>query len=172
MVPVKDHQTFTSAAAILAARHADTDFVFIGGGELEAQIRADLARKGLTSRAHLLGWRRDLERLYPDLDVVALSSLNEGTPVALIEAMAAGIPVVSTSVGGVADLLRNGAWGELVPPQDPHALASGIERALDQEARRRAARIRPEVLAQYSHQRLCDDLADLYEELLAQASDS
>ena len=105
MVPVKDHATFVAAAAILAERRSDVHFVFIGGGELESAVRADLERRELMGRAHLLGWCRDLFRIYPDLDVVALSSINEGTPVALIEALAAGVPVVGTSVGGVPEVL-------------------------------------------------------------------
>src|SRR5260370_409947 len=80
MVPVKDHATFIAAAQILAQRRQDVNFVFVGGGELEAEVRADLARRGLSARAHLLGWSRQLERIYADIDVVALSSVNEGTP--------------------------------------------------------------------------------------------
>jgi len=91
--------------------------------------------------------------------------VNEGTPVALIEAMAAGIPVASTRVGGVADVLRDGARGELAPPGDPAALAAAIERALAQKER--ARRIQPDVLAEYGAERLCRDLADLYDRLLA-----
>jgi glycosyltransferase involved in cell wall biosynthesis len=166
MVPVKDHATFIDAATLLAARHPDLQLVFVGGGELEPQVREALARNGLQSRAHLLGWRRDLPRLYADLNVVALSSINEGTPVTLVEAMAAGVPVAATRVGGVPDLLRDGARGELAPPRDPSALADAIERALAPQARLRAARIRDEVVAEYGAERLCGDLAALYDELL------
>ena len=105
MVPVKDHATFIAAAQLLAARRPEVHFVFVGAGELEQPVRDALARAGLQSRAHLLGWRRDLPRVYADLAVVALSSINEGTPVTLVEAMAAGVPVAATRVGGVADLL-------------------------------------------------------------------
>ncbi len=76
MVPVKDHATFVAAGAELCAAREDVHLVFVGGGEREAEVRAELERRGLASRAHLLGWRRDLERIYPDLDVVALSSVN------------------------------------------------------------------------------------------------
>ena len=166
MVPVKDHATFIEAAAVLAGRRADVQFVFIGGGELEQAVREHLARVGLTKRAHLLGWRRELHRLYPDLDVFALSSVNEGTPVTLIEAMAAGVPVVATSVGGVADVLREGERGELVPARDPLALAAAIERSLSVVARQRANAIRAEVITEYGGERLCRDLERLYDELL------
>src|SRR5207248_7080726 len=93
MVPVKDHATFVAAAELLAARHRDVHFVFVGAGELEAEVPADVGRRGLDARAHFLGWTKQLERIYPDLDALVLSSINEGTPVALIEAMACGVPV-------------------------------------------------------------------------------
>ncbi|HEY9837428.1 MAG TPA: glycosyltransferase family 4 protein, partial [Vampirovibrionales bacterium] len=72
------------------------------------------------------GWRRDLAQVYADLDAVVISSDNEGTPASLIEAMAAGCPVISTRVGGVADLIQEGYTGRLVPPRDPEALAQAI----------------------------------------------
>ncbi len=166
MVPVKDHATFVAAAAQLAERRPDVQFVFVGGGELLAEVTAAIAGRGLTARAHLLGWTQGLERIYADLDALALSSVNEGTPVALIEAMASGVPVAATAVGGVPDLLQHGARGELAPARDASALADAIERALSDASRARAARIRGEVLRAYSVERLCTDLGRLYETLL------
>jgi glycosyltransferase involved in cell wall biosynthesis len=165
MVPVKDHATFVAACAALAARRPRARFVFIGGGELEAEVRAQVARCGILSQCSFLGWRRDVARLYADLDALALSSVNEGTPVALIEAMSAGVPVAATRVGGVADVLREGARGELCPPRDPAALADAIERALAPTSHARAARIRADVIAEYGGERLCRDLGRLYDEL-------
>jgi glycosyltransferase involved in cell wall biosynthesis len=162
MVPVKAHATFVAAAEHLSRRRPDVHFVFVGGGELEEDIRADVTRRGLSDRCHFLGWRRDLPVIYADLSVVALSSLNEGTPVSLIEAMAAGIPVVSTDVGGVSDVLQNGARGVLVPAMNAEALAAGIEEALRPEARLRAGELRASVTEEYGAARLCRDLAELY----------
>jgi glycosyltransferase involved in cell wall biosynthesis len=167
MVPVKDHGTFVAAAASLMAKRPDVRIVFVGGGELEDAIKADVAARGLSEKAHFLGWRRDLARLYADLDVVVLSSLNEGTPVSLIEAMACGTPVVSTNVGGVADVLRGGARGELAPAQDPAALAAAIERALAPTARTRAAEARAAIHEEYGAKRLCRQLEELYLRLLS-----
>lgn len=166
MVPVKDHHTFLAAGARLVARRADVDLVAVGGGELEPELRAAAGRLGLDGRIHFLGWRRDLPGIYADLDVVALSSVNEGTPVTLIEAMSAGVPVVATAVGGVPDLLRHGARGGLVPPGDPEALAAAIERALSPEARARAQALQGEIIEAYGAGRLCRDLESLYEALL------
>ena len=166
LVPVKDHATFLLAAALLAKRHSDLEFVIVGGGELLGEITAQASVPSLRSRVHLLGWRADLEQIYPDLEVVALSSINEGTPVTLIEAMAAGVPVASTAVGGVADLLQGGARGELAPARDPNALAAAIERALAPAAAARATHIRTAVVSEYGTERLCTDLDRLYQELL------
>jgi glycosyltransferase involved in cell wall biosynthesis len=163
---VKAHATFVAAADLLARRRPDVHFVFVGGGELEAEIRADVVNRGLSTRTHFLGWRRDLPVIYADLDVAALSSLNEGTPVSLIEAMASGVPVVSTNVGGVSDVLRNGTRGYLVPPLDPRALADGIDQALSPEARQRMTTIRAEMSVEYGASRLCRDLRALYLELV------
>ena len=168
MVPVKDHASFVQAAALLAARRPDTRFVFVGGGELETQIRQAVDTAGLTDRTHFLGWRRDLARIYADLDVTVLSSLNEGTPVSLIEAMAAGTPVVSTAVGGVPDVLRGGLRGGLCPPQDPAALAAAMEAALSPEARVRSGTFRQAIHEEYGADRLCRQLAELYDRLLLQ----
>jgi glycosyltransferase involved in cell wall biosynthesis len=170
MVPVKDHRTFVAAAELLARRRADVRFVFVGGGELEDAIKQDVAGRGLTDRAFFLGWRRDLARIYADVDVVALCSINEGTPVSLIEAMTAGTPVVSTAVGGVPDVLRGGARGELTPVGDAAALAGAMERALDPAARQRAQAFRAEVAEEYGSDRLCRQLAQLYDGLLDPAA--
>jgi glycosyltransferase involved in cell wall biosynthesis len=170
MVPVKDHATFIEAAARLSAVRGDVHFVFVGAGELEAQVRSRLGELGLESRSHLLGWRRNLERIYADLDVVALSSVNEGTPVALVEAMAAGVPVAATAVGGVPDLLRDGAWGQLARVKDSVDLAHAIDRALQPAAREQATVIRRQAMACYGGDRLCGDLDRLYEALLSNAA--
>ena len=81
---------------------------------------------GLTDRVHFLGWRRDMRPIYADLDVVVLSSLNEGSPVAVIEALAAARPVVATTVGGVGEVVDNGTSGILVHPRDAQAIAAGF----------------------------------------------
>ena len=116
-----------------------------------------------------LGWRSDLSAVYGDLDVVVNASRNEGTPVALIEALAAARPVVATRVGGTPDLLADGAHGRLVPPGEPEALATAIVETLEQSeaARRRALAGREHVLERHSAARLVRDMDALYRELLA-----
>jgi glycosyltransferase involved in cell wall biosynthesis len=169
MVPVKQHDLFLESCAELARRYPGRDlrFLLVGGGELERELRAKAGALGLADRAYFLGWRRDLPRIYADLDALALTSRNEGTPVALIEAMAAGVPVAATSVGGVPDLLDRGARGELVAaPATPASVAEAVDRALSPVARERAATLRRQIQDQYSAERLCRDLENLYTDLL------
>jgi glycosyltransferase involved in cell wall biosynthesis len=91
----------------------------------------------LSSKVRFLGFRRDLERIYADLDIAVNSSINEGTPVALIEAMAAGVPVVATGVGGTPDLLDTTELGTLVPPANPPALSDAILRVFSRPPNRK-----------------------------------
>ena len=97
-----------------------------------------------------------------------ITSHNEGTPVSLIEAMAAGVPVVSTAVGGVPDLLHKGELGRLVPPGDARALAEAISETLDEGRNARTAHAQQIALAQYDAARLVADVRRLYVEQLAQ----
>jgi glycosyltransferase involved in cell wall biosynthesis len=166
LVPIKDIPCFLEAAAVVARARPDTRFAVVGDGELRAELETRAA--GLGGRVTFLGWRQDLEAVYADLDVVVNSSRNEGTPVALIEAMAAGRPVVATAVGGTSDLLGGGDRGRLVPPADPRALGEAILSALDQpeDTARRARAARDYVLAHHSVERLLRDIDELYRELL------
>ena len=117
-----------------------------------------------------LGWRADLDRLYADLDVVVLTSKNEGSPVALIEAMAAGRPVVSTRAGGVADVVADGETGRIVPVGDAAAVARAIVDLLEHpaEAARLGAAARDTVVGRFASARLVADVDRLYRRLLAE----
>jgi len=169
LVPVKDVPTFLAAAARIGERRPEVRFAVVGDGEERARIEAERERLGLARAVSLLGWKRDLRPVLGDLDVVVNCSLNEGTPVALIEALAACRPVVATRVGGTPDLLAGGAHGLLVPPRDPEALASAILEVLErpEDARRRTEDGQRHVLATHSVGRLLDDVERLYGELLA-----
>jgi glycosyltransferase involved in cell wall biosynthesis len=119
-----------------------------------------------------VGWRRDLEAVYADLDVVVNSSRNEGTPVALIEAMAASRAVVATAVGGTIDLVGPDRRGRLVPAGDPAALAAAILDTIGrpEETAQRTRDAREYVLAHHSVDRLLHDVDALYRELLGGAA--
>jgi glycosyltransferase involved in cell wall biosynthesis len=116
-----------------------------------------------------LGWRRDLVDIYAATDVFVLTSRNEGTPVALIESMAAGVAVVSTDVGGVRDVIAAPDLGVVVPSNDAERLAEQVNRLLSDPDRRRllGARAREWVVSRYGIDRLVADVTDFYAQLLA-----
>ena len=126
LVPIKDHPTLFQAMALLEANDAAPHLVVVGDGERREELQRLASSLHLASRIHFLGWRNDLEAILGELDVVICCSRNEGTPLALIEAMAAGVPVLSTDVGGVGDVVVHGETGWLVPPGDPAALAQAV----------------------------------------------
>ena len=160
LVPIKDVPTLLSAWTRLEGAH----LALVGDGPERARLESLARTLGVASRVHFTGFLSELETVYPDLDLVVNSSRNEGTPVALIEAMAAGIPVVATSVGGSPDLLQGGALGDLVPAGDPEALARALERALrrrdETDSRTHAARAA--VLEHHRAKRLLHDMDTLY----------
>ena len=168
LVPIKDIDCFLEAASRVAPAVPHARFAIVGDGELRAALEQKVAALGLGPRVTFVGWRKDLETVYADLDVVVNSSRNEGTPVALIEAMAAGRPVVATAVGGTVDLLGDGARGRLVPPADPAALAEAIIQTLHhpEDSAGRAQAARDYVLSHHSVDRLLHDIDELYRELL------
>jgi len=168
LVPIKDVHTFLRAARIVHAALPDVRFAIVGDGEERSLLESEAEHLELSGVVHFHGWWRDMRAVYGDVDVVVNSSLNEGTPVALIEALAAGRPVVATRVGGNPDLLGGGARGLLVPPGEPEALASAILETLrsPDDARRRTLEGRTYVLGHHSVERLLADVDALYRELL------
>jgi glycosyltransferase involved in cell wall biosynthesis len=169
LVPVKAHEVFFEAARRLHADRPDMRFVIVGDGERRQDLERLVDAIGLRAVTQFLGWRADLARIYADLDVVALTSRNEGSPVALIEAMACARPVVSTHVGGVPDVVRDGETGWLVPVDDAAALARALADVVARpaEAARVAHTARAHVLATYGSARLVADVDALYTRLLA-----
>jgi len=168
LVPIKDLGTLIEAFADVAARHPEARLVLVGDGPVRPALERQVAALGLSSAVRFAGWRRDLTRLYATFDLVVLASLNEGTPVMAIEAMAAALPVVATAVGGVPDILEHGRTGLLVAPRRAGELAEALgtlvrsaetRRALGDAGRRVAA-------ARHRSQRLVDDVLALYERLL------
>ncbi|MSR36654.1 MAG: glycosyltransferase [Gemmatimonadetes bacterium] len=168
LVPVKNHELMLDAFARLArSPGAPWRLVVVGGGEeRERELRERSRRLGIEGRVLWLGWRQDLDKLYPAMDVAALTSHDEGTPVALLEALAAGVPVAARAVGGVAEVLEEGRLGILVEEDDAIEMAAAIERAV---ARPVDDATRDRVVARFSVRRLCADMAALYREELERA---
>jgi glycosyltransferase involved in cell wall biosynthesis len=126
----KDHRTLLEATAVAASHHHEIQLVLIGSGPLEGAVRDDARSLGLIDRVVFAGSRDDVAELVPAFDVFALSSRHEGLPISLLEAMAAGVPCVATSVGGVPEVIDNGNEGLLVPPGDAVALANALSTLL------------------------------------------
>ena len=170
LVPIKSAPTFLEAARIAAQSDPRLHFSIVGDGEERARLEMLTGSLGLDGKLHFHGWHRDMTRVYGDLDLVVNCSLNEGTPVALIEAMAAGKPVIATDVGGNRDLLGDGVRGRLIRPQDPQALARAMLEVLKDDRADDSARLaaaRDHVLSAHAIERLLDDMDSLYRRLLA-----
>jgi glycosyltransferase involved in cell wall biosynthesis len=167
LVPIKDVPTLLRSARRVAVDRPDLTVVVAGDGELRAELERT-ARTLLGERVRFLGWVHDLPTLYRALDVVVLTSRNEGTPVTLIEAAAAGRPAVATRVGGVGEVVRDGETGLLARPGDDSAIARLIGSLLDDRARAEAlgSAARNWVRERYSADRLVGDMAALYDDLL------
>lgn len=166
LVPIKNHYLFLEAAERVLAAKPQVSFVIVGDGECRADLEQYVGAHGLADRVKFLGWRRDLPNVYSSLNVVALTSNNEGTPVSLIEAMAAAVPVVSTAVGGVPDLLGGGERGILVQAGDVSGLAAALLKALDRPDSERIKRAKAWVLAEHGAERNIERIRQLYLELL------
>jgi glycosyltransferase involved in cell wall biosynthesis len=169
LTAIKQHQLFLDAARRIADADDQAVFLVAGDGELRGDLEKSAADSGLGGRVRFLGWRRDLDIVYGATDVLLLTSRNEGTPVALIEALAAGVAGVSTDVGGVGDVIRDETIGLRAPFGDANALAARVLELLHDPHRRRAMgqRGRASVVARFGIDRLVDDVERLYRELLS-----
>jgi glycosyltransferase involved in cell wall biosynthesis len=168
LTAIKHHALFLETARRVAAAEPSAVFVIVGDGELRLELEQTARAHGIADRTRFLGWRRDLETIYGAADVFLLTSRNEGTPVALIEALAAGVAGVSTDVGGVADVVDTDRAGRLAPFGDAEALAAHVVSLLrDRSLRQRIGDAgRRAVLERYGVERLVRDVDELYRELL------
>jgi glycosyltransferase involved in cell wall biosynthesis len=163
-VPIKDVPTLIRAFAHALVQRPDMHLLLAGDGPLRKELELLVEASGAAGRVRFLGWTEDLPGFYATVDVVALTSLNEGTPVALIEAMAASRAVVATGVGGVPDVVEHGRTGLLVPPKDPAAVAEALIRLASDEDRRRSmgASARLAIADRFSTDTLVDALERSY----------
>lgn len=136
LTPKKDHRTLVEAFAGVARDRADVRLVVVGTGPEQEQL-LDLCReRGISDAVLFTGVRDDVADILAAFDVFVLSSLHEGLPIAMLEAMATGVPVVATRVGGIPEVISDGVDGLLVPPGDPTRLADAIVSVLDDPATR------------------------------------
>jgi glycosyltransferase involved in cell wall biosynthesis len=128
LVGHKDHATLLSAMPFVLRELPALHLVIVGDGELRPRIEAEIARLGLGRSVHLLGYRKDVPRILRALDAFVLSSKEEGFGGAALEAMACGLPVVSTAAGGMPETVIHEKTGLLTPVRDPQALAAAVTR--------------------------------------------
>lgn len=162
LVPHKDHASLVTAAKVLERRFPDLHWVVAGRGPLRRQLETQIERLGLRGRVHLMGHLDEPDRLIADSDLFVMSSQEEGLGTSVLEAMALGIPIASTSAGGLPELLGKGA-GLLVPPRDPAALAHAVSRILeDAELARRLVRRAQEEVLRFSDRRMAEEVRSVY----------
>ncbi len=198
LTSIKNHSLFLEAIRFLLAekREIRASFLIVGDGELRKDLEEMTRELALTDRVLFTGWIKDLKSFYADLDILALTSDNEGTPVAVIEAMAAEVPVIATDVGGVRELIsdretgnppegwesegqfRNAELSEaefeicerglLVKKGDVNGFANGLKYLLDhpEEGREMGKRGREYALEKHTMERLVSDIDKLYQSLL------
>ena len=169
LVTIKHVDLLVRACARAFVREPQGRLLVVGDGDCRSALEQLVAEVGLTGRVVFAGWRTDLAAVYAASDVVALSSRSEGTPVALIEALAAGRPVVATAVGGVPDIVQDGVTGRLVPDDDEPALAAALADLVGDPATRArlGAAGPPWVLERFGYARLVTDIDRVYRKTIA-----
>ena len=162
LVGHKDHGTLVKAAKLLEPRFPDLHWVIAGEGKLRGDLERQIQERGVGKSVHLLGHIEDPARLILDSDLFVMSSQEEGLGSSVLEAMALGIPIASTTAGGLPELLGNGA-GLLVPVRDPDALAGAVAQILEdgELGKRLAGRASTEVL-RFTDRRMAEEVASVY----------
>jgi L-malate glycosyltransferase len=162
--PVKDLMTLLEAFAVVRARVPSARLVIVGDGPERQRLAERADRDDLAGSVRITGYRSDVRALLPAADVYASSSISEGVSITILEAMATGIPVVATAVGGTPEIMSDGSDGILVPSRDPARMAAAILSLADDHRRRRAlaAAARRRLEAWFTIDRMVDDYARSY----------
>jgi glycosyltransferase involved in cell wall biosynthesis len=182
LVPIKNHEMFLEVAAIIKAQkeiNAHVRFVIIGDGESRPALKIKAAELQLSCSYYITkpkeqtdivitSWETAIDQALAGLDIIVLTSNNEGTPVSLIEAQAALKPVVTTNVGGVEDIVIHGQTGFITAVGDSVAFAGYVQQLIDDPALRNSLGKNgyDNVIKRYSKQRLINDMKTLYHSLL------
>ena len=161
---VKGHWTLISAAPAIVEAFPRTQFVFVGDGQRRPAFEQEVAARGLSSHFLFLGRRNDVPEILASCDIAVLPSLAEGLPNAVLEYMAAGLPVVASALGGNLEVIQDGLTGLLVPPEDAGSLAAALLRLLEDEylAELLAKAGREHVTSRFSFDRLVAETENLY----------
>ena len=168
LAPHKNHADLLRAAAIVARERPEVRFAWLGEGECRPALERQREALGLTERVHLLGFRPDARALMRQFTVFALSSYLEGLCTSLLDAQAAGVPIVATAVGGIPDVVTDGATGRLVAGRDPEALARALIEAVDRpDLRDGWARGGLESVRAFGADRMVERTLEVYRDVLA-----
>jgi GT2 family glycosyltransferase/glycosyltransferase involved in cell wall biosynthesis len=181
LVHIKNHALFMDSAKLIREKFPGKDirYAIIGDGELREPLESYAGKIGIRKSVAFYGWEKDIQKIYADLDILMLTSNNEGTPVSIIEAMASRVPVVTTGVGGVKDLLgsieiRSSVdsdfsvceRGILCPKGNAEALANGIKYLVENDNHRLIQKARDFVLENYTDHLLIERVEKLYNNLI------
>lgn len=167
LLSIKGPMHLLKAMPYVWENHPETSLIFVGKGDLEKGLKEEARRMGVSDKVIFLGWRDDIPEIMQVLDVFVLPSLNEGMGRVLVEAMAAGKPVVASSVGGILDLVKEGQNGFLAEPGDEKGLAIAIRKLLDDKKMRDEMGERGrEMATKFSVEKMVEKIDVLYESLL------
>lgn len=168
LVPLKGLLDLIRAVASLRPEFPTLRLEIAGTGPQREDLEREAGRLGLTGSVHFLGWQRDLGPIFRSWDIFAMPSLEEGLPMAALEAMAGGLPVVATSVGGLPEIVADGQTGYLVPPSDVMALSGRLRLLILDPKRRRAMGAAGQERARhhFSVDRMVREIAAIYDSLV------
>jgi glycosyltransferase involved in cell wall biosynthesis len=177
LIPIKGVTSLVSAMARVVEQHPESMLVLVGKGddkgEEEIKLKEQVESLGLAGKVLFLGWRPDVDEIMGCFDIFVLPSLNEGMGRVLVEAMATGLPIVASSVGGIPDLVKDGENGLLVPPADASALEKAFSDLLtDKEKRNRMGEAGKKMCLPYSAEAMVEQIDDLYKDLLEKYSNN
>ncbi|MDP8962201.1 MAG: glycosyltransferase, partial [Actinomycetota bacterium] len=147
--------------------------LMVGDGEEHDALKRQSVRLGIGDRVHITGWTDDVHHFLAQSDIFVLPSRSEGFPLAIVEAMLAGLPVVASRVGGVPEAVRNGETGLLVPKDDPDRLATALQRLIDDpELRLGMGRRGRDVATSFTDERMAGSYLELWRQLAARPAPS
>jgi glycosyltransferase involved in cell wall biosynthesis len=164
-IEAKDYPTLIKAAAILRDSGREFRLYILGDGPTRPHLERDIAALELQSMVHLPGFQCDIGNWLTQFDVFVMSSIREGLPLALLEGMAYGLPIVATRVGGIPNSVEHGREGILVEPRNPDALAAALQMLIDDFSKRCefGERARQRAMREFSIQTVCKQHIELYE---------
>jgi len=169
LTAIKNHRLFLQAAAIvLKNSELDYKFFIVGDGELKESLEELTLQLKIENKVNLTSWISDMENFYAAMDIVCLTAINEGTPVTLIESQASAVPVISTNVGGISDIVRDKVTGILLETMNPSEMADKIEYLSKQEFLRIQMSKNAHKFASenFTHQQLVNNMERVYQKLI------